>query len=35
VFYDNVDAGRSLVRFAFCKRDDVLQDAVDRLHKLA
>jgi N-succinyldiaminopimelate aminotransferase len=35
VFYDNVDAGRSLVRFAFCKRDDVLHDAVDRLHKLA
>jgi N-succinyldiaminopimelate aminotransferase len=34
VFYDNVDAGRSLVRFAFCKRDDVLHDAVDRLHKL-
>jgi N-succinyldiaminopimelate aminotransferase len=35
VFYDNVDVGRSLVRFAFCKRDDVLHDAVDRLHKLA
>jgi N-succinyldiaminopimelate aminotransferase len=31
VFYDNVDAGRSLVRFAFCKRDEVLIEAVDRL----
>jgi N-succinyldiaminopimelate aminotransferase len=31
VFYDNVDAGRHLVRFAFCKRRDVLAEAVRRL----
>ena len=31
VFYDDVDAGRSLVRFAFCKRMGVLEAAVDRL----
>jgi len=35
VFYDHPDAGRRLVRFAFCKRDDVLDQAVDRLRKLA
>jgi N-succinyldiaminopimelate aminotransferase len=31
VFYDNVEVGRPLVRFAFCKRDEVLAEAVDRL----
>lgn len=31
VFYDNADAGRQLVRFAFCKRDEVLDEAVARL----
>ncbi|WP_430790970.1 pyridoxal phosphate-dependent aminotransferase [Actinoplanes sp. G11-F43] len=31
VFYDNKTAGASLVRFAFCKRTPVLQDAVGRL----
>jgi N-succinyldiaminopimelate aminotransferase len=31
VFYDNADAGRSLIRFAFCKRPEVIADAVDRL----
>ena len=31
VFYDNVDAGRFGVRFAFCKRAEVLTQAVDRL----
>jgi N-succinyldiaminopimelate aminotransferase len=35
VFYDNVEAGRSLVRFAFCKRDEVLAEAVSRLRSLA
>ncbi len=35
VFYDNVDVGRPLVRFAFCKRDEVLAEAVDRLRSLA
>ena len=31
VFYDDQEAGRSLVRFAFCKRLDVLDEAVARL----
>ncbi|WP_032767062.1 pyridoxal phosphate-dependent aminotransferase [Streptomyces sp. CNS654] len=31
VFYDDPEAGRTQVRFTFCKRDDVLQDAVERL----
>ncbi|QGN57815.1 pyridoxal phosphate-dependent aminotransferase [Nostocoides sp. HKS02] len=31
VFHDDADAARTLVRFAFCKRDEVLQQAVDRL----
>lgn len=35
VFYDDVDAGRSLVRFAFCKRDEVLADGVRRLRGLS
>jgi N-succinyldiaminopimelate aminotransferase len=35
VFYDNVDAGRSLVRFAFCKRLEVLDEAISRLKSLA
>ncbi|WP_329496360.1 pyridoxal phosphate-dependent aminotransferase [Kitasatospora herbaricolor] len=34
VFYDNTEAGRSLVRFTFCKRDDVLTEAVSRLRRL-
>ncbi|CAN3981955.1 Aspartate aminotransferase (EC [Kitasatospora purpeofusca] len=34
VFYDDVDAGRPLVRFTFCKRVDVLEEAVDRLTRL-
>ncbi|GAA0900090.1 aminotransferase [Virgisporangium aurantiacum] len=34
VFYDNVDQGRRLIRFAFCKRDDVLDEAVRRLRLL-
>ena len=28
VFYDDEDAGNPLVRFAFCKRLDVLDEAV-------
>jgi N-succinyldiaminopimelate aminotransferase len=35
VFYDDPDAGRSQVRFAFCKKDDVLQEAAGRLRRLA
>ncbi|WP_407560128.1 pyridoxal phosphate-dependent aminotransferase [Streptomyces sp. 184] len=31
VFYDDPDAGRSIVRFAFCKKDEVLAEAVRRL----
>ncbi|MBA2507133.1 MAG: aminotransferase class I/II-fold pyridoxal phosphate-dependent enzyme, partial [Nocardioidaceae bacterium] len=31
VFYDDADAGRMLVRWAFCKRDQVLHEALDRL----
>jgi N-succinyldiaminopimelate aminotransferase len=33
VFYADPDDGRTLVRFAFCKRPQVLAEAVDRLHK--
>ncbi|MER7169970.1 pyridoxal phosphate-dependent aminotransferase [Streptomyces mesophilus] len=31
VFYDDKEAGRSLVRFAFCKKTEVLEEAVQRL----
>jgi len=34
VFYDDPEAGRRLVRFAFCKRDEVLDEAVSRLRSL-
>lgn len=34
VFYDNKDEGRHLVRFTFCKRFEVLDQAVDRLQSL-
>ena len=34
VFYDDPDAGRTQVRFAFCKRPEVLQDALARMEKL-
>jgi N-succinyldiaminopimelate aminotransferase len=34
VFYDDVEAGRPLVRFAFCKRDEVIDEAVSRLARL-
>src|SRR5690625_55331 len=35
VFYDDVQAGRPLVRWAFCKRPDVLTEAVRRLSVLS
>ncbi|WP_327728478.1 pyridoxal phosphate-dependent aminotransferase [Streptomyces sp. NBC_00487] len=35
VFYDDPDAGRSQVRFTFCKKDDVLAEATSRLQRLA
>lgn len=34
-FYDDVVAGRPYVRFAFCKRDEVLHEAVARLSAYA
>ena len=34
VFHDDVDAARTLVRFAFCKRDEVLDEACRRLAAL-
>ena len=34
VFYDDVEAGAPLVRFTFCKRRDVLEEAVVRLKSL-
>ena len=34
VFCDEPEAARTLVRFAFCKRDDVLAEAAERLAKL-
>ena len=34
VFYDDPDAGRTLVRFAFCKRSEVLVEAAARLKAL-
>jgi N-succinyldiaminopimelate aminotransferase len=36
VFYgDNPEAGRTMVRFAFCKRPEVLKEAIGRLSVLA
>lgn len=35
VFYDDLDASRSQVRFTFCKKDDVLHEAATRLQRLA
>ena len=34
VFYDDPDAGRTLVRFAFCKRPEILIEAASRLKAL-
>jgi len=34
VFYDDVKAGRTQVRFAFCKRREVLTEALERLGSL-
>ncbi len=34
VFHDDPDAGASLIRFAFCKRDEILREAVTRLARL-
>ncbi|TDE24015.1 pyridoxal phosphate-dependent aminotransferase [Actinomadura sp. 6K520] len=34
VFYDHAEAGAHFVRFAFCKRDEVIDEAVERLARL-
>jgi N-succinyldiaminopimelate aminotransferase len=34
VFYDDAQAGRSQVRFAFCKKDEVLAEAAARLARI-
>jgi N-succinyldiaminopimelate aminotransferase len=34
VFYDHKEVGRPLVRWAFCKQDSVLDEALERLKKL-
>ena len=34
VFHDDVEAGRPLVRWAFCKRPDVIAEALRRLRRL-
>ncbi|HEU5033038.1 MAG TPA: pyridoxal phosphate-dependent aminotransferase [Spirillospora sp.] len=35
VFYDHAEAGAHFVRFAFCKKDEVIDEAVQRLRRLA
>jgi N-succinyldiaminopimelate aminotransferase len=35
VLYDDTDAGRFQVRFAFCKKPEVLREALDRIDKWA
>jgi N-succinyldiaminopimelate aminotransferase len=35
VFYDHPEAGAPFVRFAFCKKDEVIDEAVERLSRLA
>jgi len=34
VFYDDASAGQSQVRFAFCKRPEILAEALARLASL-
>ncbi|MDG9702469.1 pyridoxal phosphate-dependent aminotransferase [Streptomyces sp. DH37] len=34
VFYDHAEEGAHFVRFAFCKREEVLREAVERLRRL-
>ncbi|MGH3423697.1 MAG: aminotransferase class I/II-fold pyridoxal phosphate-dependent enzyme, partial [Nocardioidaceae bacterium] len=34
VFYDDPDEGRTIVRWAFCKREEVIAEALDRLRVL-
>jgi N-succinyldiaminopimelate aminotransferase len=32
-FYDDVDAGRHLVRWAFCKEPEVIEEGLERLRR--
>ena len=34
VFYDDAETARTLVRFAFCKRQEVIAEAAQRLARL-
>jgi len=34
VFYDDVEVGRPLVRWAFCKRPEILSEALERLQRI-
>jgi N-succinyldiaminopimelate aminotransferase len=34
VFYDDVEAGRPLVRWAFCKRPEIINEALERLQQI-
>lgn len=34
VFYDHPEAGAHFIRFAFCKKDEVIDEAVERLSRL-
>jgi len=34
VFYDHQEAGRHLIRFAFCKREEIIDEAARRLAKI-
>jgi N-succinyldiaminopimelate aminotransferase len=34
VFYDDKEVGRPLVRFAFCKREEVIDEGAARLARL-
>jgi N-succinyldiaminopimelate aminotransferase len=35
VFYEHAERGRPFVRFAFCKKDEVIDEAVTRLKRLS
>ena len=35
IFYDDKEAARSQVRFAFCKRPEILTEALSRLSRLS
>lgn len=34
VFHDDREAGAPFVRFAFCRREDVLREAAERLRRM-